>query len=476
MRFVIEATSKDIEQFIEQMPFAMLFLDEQKRIISVNELFLTAVSCELSQIKGAPLHRFVVFEDENMDLDGSFNTWHEGEIITADDQRLPSTIFRQQWRETEQCYDLLFFVSITKEVSYSLLQRFAENLISNINLGVLVIDDQERLIELSDMACYLLGVERKEVLYKSLPEAFPQLPNEYELLHKALLNGVTVHNQITSWTNGDKRYDLLMDSNLLRDEFGRVVAAYAVFKDVTNLRTLDEQIQRNDRLAMIGQIAAGTAHEIRNPLTSIKGFLQVLKYGLTEKRLVKEKEYTDIMLKEIDRINDLVGEFLLLSKPRDATYEEIKLPEVMAELLPFIRNEALLHQVDVNYRGGQALPSVIADGELLKQVILNLCKNGIEAISGEGVLSIRERYSEEEKKVILEVHDTGPGIPHYVIDKIFDPFFTTKENGTGLGLPVCQRIINDIGGNLRVSTKGFGTSFSIVLPIYQKHLKPFPGK
>lgn len=476
MRFVFQKNMEDILQFMEQMPFAMLLMNGEQRVISVNEIFLKAASCEYSQVEGACLDQYVLFEDENgLNLQTPYG-WLEGEIVASDGKRLPSTICCQQWEVANQAYYLLFFNSITKEANFSLLQRFAENLISGINLGVLVIDREEKLVELSDMACRLLGVERKDVLNKSLTEAFPQLPNEHALLHKALLDGVTVHNQVTSWTNGNKRYDLLMDSNLLRDEFGRVVAAYAVFKDITNLRSLDEQIQRNDRLAMIGQIAAGTAHEIRNPLTSIKGFLQVLKYGLTEKGLVKEQEYTDIMLTEIDRINDLVSEFLLLSKPRDAKYEEIKISSVVEELLPFIRNEALLHRVDLKYEAAHGLPSVIADSELLKQVILNLCKNGIEAIAGDGVLTIRERFSVEENKVLLEVHDTGPGIPHYVIDKIFDPFFTTKENGTGLGLPVCQRIINDIGGNLRVSTKGFGTAFTIVLPIFNKHYKPYPRK
>lgn len=466
MHLSVEVSMEDLIELMERVPFAVLLMDDQEQIVTVNELFLQAVDCDHSRVMGAPLNQFVSLESYIWSKKAF--AWVEGDLVTAGQKHLPSTICYQRWKEGEREYGLLFFIDITKEQTLSLLQRFAESFISDVNMGVLVIDRERRLIALSDMACRLLGVERKDVLNKRLREAFPEIPHEQQLLHDALLDGVTVHNQVTSWTTNNKRYELLMDSNLLRDGRGRIVAAYVVFQDITNLRSLDEQIQRNDRLAMIGQIAAGTAHEIRNPLTSIKGFLQVLKYGVSEKGLVKELEYTDIMLKEIDRINDLVSEFLLLSKPRDAKYEEVKTTAVMQELLPFIRNEALLHKVEIHYDCEEGLPTVIADSELLKQVFLNICKNGIEVMPDGGVLTIRERFSKANHMVMLEVHDTGPGIPHYIIDKVFDPFFTTKENGTGLGLPVCQRIIHDIGGNIRVSTKGFGTTFTVLIPSYDK--------
>jgi len=284
-------------------------------------------------------------------------------------------------------------------------------------------------------------------------------------LRRTLLEGVKVKNYAITWNNGTRRYDLLIDSDTIRDEQGNAIGAYLVLKDVTNLRSLEEQIQRHDRLAMIGQIAAGTAHEIRNPLTSIKGFVQMLRHSLEEKGLQKEKQFTEIMLNELNRINALVSELLLLSKPRDVQYQLVDLNHVLADIMPIVRSEALLHGIEVVEHLDGKLPMVIGDSELLKQVFLNICKNGIEAMGSEGALTISYRIDEKEKTVSIDIHDTGPGIPPYVLDKIFDPFFTTKENGTGLGLPVCQRIIHDIGGSIRVSTKGFGTTFHIIIPI-----------
>lgn len=466
-RVVAETSLDDLVKMGKQMPFATLLVNKEEKIVSVNEHFLTATASNLSDVLGAPCRTFVNFLT-NVSLRESPIMWCEGEIVSANGERLFRSICCQCFKVQKQLFYLLSFINTSNGKVPRIVRLFAEKLVSDIHLGVLLFDQNGQLMVISDLACRILGVQRKDVLNKSLEEAFPEIRDEHGFLQKAVRDGLTVRNHVTSWSNGKQRFELLVDTNLIHDEKGCVVGASIIFKDVTNLRTLDEQIQRNDRLAMIGQIAAGTAHEIRNPLTSIKGFLQVLKYGLKEKGLIKEQGYTDIMLKEIDRINDLVGEFLLLSKSRDATYEEIHLLSVFKEILPIIQNEALLHKVDVHYEPDEHVPIVIADGERLKQVFLNICKNGIEAMPDGGELTIRVRYLRSAQKVVVEVHDTGPGIPHYVIDKIFDPFFTTKENGTGLGLPVCQRIVHDIGGSIRVSTKGFGTTFSILIPSHHK--------
>ncbi|SDD19512.1 PAS domain S-box-containing protein [Paenibacillus sp. UNCCL117] len=346
----------------------------------------------------------------------------------------------------------------------SLLQRFADMFLKDVNLGVILVNPNLELEDISDMACRILGLNREEVLRLPMDRVFQELPEEHRIVDPRILDGRVARNQAISWTKGQDRYELLVDSNVLRDEEGKVVGACIIFKDVTNLRSLEEQVQRSDRLAMIGQIAAGTAHEIRNPLTSIKGFLQMFRKSFEEQGMSREKSYTEVMLKEIDRINELVSEFLLLSKPKNTSFEPVDVSMVLRELLPIINNEAILHNVTVQYEAVLGMPPVIADREYLKQVFLNICKNGIEAMGEGGYLSITEKLDVEERRVNIEIHDTGPGIPLYVIDKIFDPFFTTKSEGTGLGLSVCQRIIHDIGGTIRVSSKGYGTTFTISIP------------
>lgn len=347
----------------------------------------------------------------------------------------------------------------------TLLQRFAGSFLKDANLGIILINTNFELVDISEMACRVLGLIREQVLYRPVEHLFEDLPEEHQWVQRHMLDGIVVRNHAISWRNGQERFELLLDSNVLRDEDDQVVGAYLLFKDVTNLRSLEEQVQRSDRLAMIGQIAAGTAHEIRNPLTSIKGFLQVLRKTFEERGMDKETGYTDVMLAEIRRINELVNEFLMLSKPKNVTYDKVDVSQVIRDILPIINNEAILHGVTVQYEAMYGLPEVVADKELLKQVFLNIGKNGIEAMGEGGYLTISERVDTEERRVSIDIHDTGPGIPMYVIDKIFDPFFTTKSEGTGLGLSVCQRIIHDIGGQIRVSSKGFGTTFTVSVPL-----------
>lgn len=348
------------------------------------------------------------------------------------------------------------------------VRHYAPQILNNVHLGIIVINLNLQVVEINRMACEILGVSKEMIVGKTFLEVFPDLPEEHNMLPKSLIEGVTYQNKPYTWMTNGKTYELLLDSQLLYDEKDELIGAYVIFKDVTNLRDINERMQHSARLSTIGQVAAGTAHEIRNPLTSIRGFLQILSGSLKEAGLTKELEYVDLMLIEINRINSLVDQFLLLSKPRDIQYRVIDLNDVLREIIPIIRNEAILHDVEVIDKSEGQLPKIIGDSELLKQVFLNICKNGVEAIGKNGTVTIEHEYVEKDKKIMIHIHDTGSGIPPYVIDRIFDPFFTTKEEGTGLGLSVCQRIIQDLGGSIRVSSKGFGTTFSVILPYLEK--------
>ncbi len=239
-----------------------------------------------------------------------------------------------------------------------------------------------------------------------------------------------------------------------------------MIEDQTEMQLLRQQVQQNNRLATIGQIAAGTAHEIRNPLTAIRGFLQVIGHKMKENGQQKEHGYIDIMLREISRISSLVGEFLMLSKPRHLNVQSVNVTKVFNDILPIIKNEALLYNIDVvTKRQLTTIPMIEADGELLKQVFLNISKNAIEAMKDGGLLTIRLKTYEKRKHVVVEIMDTGPGIPPHVLEKIYEPFFTTKENGTGLGLPICRQILREIDGEIKIESGPKGTKVKVCLPL-----------
>lgn len=450
---------------------SILVLNEDETIIQWNKAFYKCFNCRKEDLLHKKLSDFVhnltltELSKKHSEFSGEgFPTLEikmgEGDIIHTQYSLFQVSSVQ---KDIKKQY-LLILHDIHLSHNLSLLQQFSGTFMKDVNLGVILVNMDFILQDISDMACKILGVKKDEAINKTMEEVFVNVPIQHQLVQRTILDGQIIRNHAISWTNYQERYELLMDSNLLKDEMGRTVGAYVIFKDVSNLRSLEEQVQRSDRLAMIGQISAGTAHEIRNPLTSIKGFLQVMKKSMDERGLEKEFGYTEIMLKEIDRINELVSEFLLLSKPKHGAFSPVSISTVLREILPIINNEAILHNVTVQYEAAIDFPMVVADRELLKQVFLNLSKNGIEAMGDGGILTLSEKVNQDEQKILVEIYDSGPGIPAFLIDKIFDPFFTTKENGTGLGLSVCQRIIHDIGGIIRVSSKGFGTTFTISIP------------
>ncbi|MDF2926034.1 MAG: diguanylate cyclase [Paenibacillaceae bacterium] len=463
---------EEVEEHFEHLfMHSVVIMDSSNRVIFCNSIFLDATGYSSKQVIGSHLFDFVEGVSEERENDPNMisgNRWSMPNLtVRSNTGEFMRSRYYSARMETENNNDrwMLQLYDIRPGSSLSLLQQFAGTLMRDINLGVVLFDTDFKLIDISDMACRVLGFARNDIVNKPIDEVFHFMPEEHRLVPKSIFDGIMIRNKALSWTNNTERYELLVDSSLLRDQNGCVAGGYVTFKDVTNIRSLEEQVQRSDRLAMIGQIAAGAAHEIRNPLTSVKGFLQMFRSTFLEKEMTKELSYADIMLIEIDRINELVNEFLLLSKRRNVSYDMVDVGPVLKEIMPIIHSEATLHGVSVQYEPVEVIPRIIADRELLKQVFLNIGKNGIEAMSDGGILTIQVRGDYQDGMLHIDIHDTGPGIPNFVVDKIFDPFFTTKASGTGLGLSVCQRIIHDMGGTIRVSCKGFGTTFTLSIPI-----------
>lgn len=471
VRFSFELNLEQMEQFIHELPQALLVLDGEGQIRMANDVFLQASGYELSQIIGQPGSNLFPSIDHFADwVDRVYRLFKENDHLAETNwrdcqgrlHRSPMILYRGS--DVQNRWYLLMLLHVGRNRLKSVMERFTEQLAHDVNTGIIVLNDQGEVLEISAMVCELFSIERTDILNRSINTLFQDMPAEEKIIQQTLKNGIVTREHAVSFRKTGKKYRLLMDSNVITDEAQNIIGSYIVLQDVTNFQVLEQKIQHNDRLAMIGQIAAGTAHEIRNPLTSVKGFLQMLGSSLEEKDMIKEKGYIDIMLTEIQRINLLVSEFLLLSKPKETEFQRVDLNVVFRELLPFVENEALLHGIDIEFKSAGKLPTVVGDIELLKQVFLNICKNALEAMENKGKLTITHTYDRANKKVSIHVEDTGPGIPEEVQSKIFDPFFTTKEEGTGLGLPICQKIVHEFGGEIQLSSSNRGTTFYIILP------------
>lgn len=239
---------------------------------------------------------------------------------------------------------------------------------------------------------------------------------------------------------------------------GHIEGAVSLAQDITELHNLRTEIGHLGQLKLVGQMAASIAHEVRNPMTVVRGFLQLL----SQKPNVPEatKRYYDIALEELDRANDIIGHFLSLAHNRIVPKNDHSLNEIVRELEPLMQAEATLQGVTMVYELDDDVPPIMLNPKEMKQLILNLTRNALEEIGGDGKVTIRT--VNRKKFVELHVADNGRGIPEEQLDKIFEPFYTTKDTGTGLGLPACLSIVEQHGGKIRVNSKaGEGTTFIV---------------
>ncbi|MBM7691763.1 two-component system sporulation sensor kinase A [Peribacillus deserti] len=326
-----------------------------------------------------------------------------------------------------------------------------------------------KVIYANEAAVHLIGAtSKKEVIGKSLldfivPEYHPRLMERDKQIKKQKLPIHTIEYKI-------KRFDgtlLFFEASSLEIVFGGKQAVLTIGKDITARKAETERIlQKSEKLALLGQMAAGIAHEIRNPLTSIKGFIQLFQANYPQEK------YTEIVLSELERINSIVGEFLVLAKPTAAVFAEQDVKILIKDVVTLINNQSMLNNVQIFVEFDRHLPMVSCEEKQIKQVLLNLLQNSIEAMPKGGNIDVRVK-EKEEGKISIQIIDQGIGIPEERISTLGEPFYTTKEKGTGLGLMTCYKIIEGHNGKLNIESKlNEGTTIEIILPtITQPYLQ-----
>ena len=241
---------------------------------------------------------------------------------------------------------------------------------------------------------------------------------------------------------------------------GKPYQYLAIRSDITERKQNEELIHRQDKLAAVGQLAAGVAHEIRNPLTSMKGYAEFLQLDEEDPQRL---EFIDIILDEIERVNNIVEEFMLLAKPKVVELEEKNIIPVLKNILSLLEFEARKRNVNLHLDVEQEIVQIECDENRLKQVFLNFIKNGIEAMPSGGDLFVKAEV--RNNNIEISIQDTGVGIPPETLKKIGEPFYTTKKNGNGLGLMVSFKIIESHNGKVYIeSEQNKGTTFKILLP------------
>ncbi len=333
----------------------------------------------------------------------------------------------------------------------------AENTLDMIRL----IDKDRKVIYASPSHEAVLGYAPSEIIGSIKcehvhPDDFPITMEKLE----ALMQQKVPTTAELRYKHKQGHYVLLeIDGIPLMDDNSEVSGVILVARDITKRRKTEELLLESEKLSVIGELAAGIAHEIRNPLTSIKGFIQLLRSTTDH-----SGEYFDIILSELDRINFIVSELLVLSRPQVHEYKYKNLTEILENVLMLLDTQAILNNVRIYTNMRLTLFQVKCEENHLKQVFINLLKNAIEAMPNGGNIIIRTE-TVNQNSVRLSFIDNGCGIPEELLPRLGEPFYTTKEKGTGLGLMVSYKIIRDHGGTINISSKvNEGTTVEITLP------------
>ncbi len=362
------------------------------------------------------------------------------------------------------------FALRTKSQDLTYLQEFHEMVISNMGNGFLALDMRRRINSANRAAEKILEMKIDDMKFKRIDEALASIPANDLLPDPDDTDRGIKQAEWAYKTESGKMKTISATSSLFRDSQGTVRGFIIVFHDITQMKEMENAVAKSERLAAIGRMAAGLAHEIRNPLGSISGSIQMLKSEITNELSPSQDRLMAITLKETERLNHIINSFLLYATPEIRKTKNVKLANLLNDAVVLFAN-------DTRYSGTVETETDLNEGvlmeaasESLKQVFWNFLINAAQAMpeGGKITVAMKPYFTEngDAKECTISFSDTGVGIPESEKRNIFEPFHTTKPDGTGLGLSTALKIIESHSGSINVSSvEGQGATFTITLPI-----------
>ena len=344
-------------------------------------------------------------------------------------------------------------------------QDYTTQVVAHMANGLLSVDSNGRAVSYNRTALELLGLAESEIRGIDLRGV---IDFEASGIQRTLDRCAAVlEREIRHRSPAGHVIPMAVSVTPISGDDGRCRSAVIVLRDLREIKRLEQEVRRSEKLAAVGELAAGVAHEIRNPLSSIRGLAQFLRHALG--RQPKELEYAEIMVKEVDRINRVVTDLLTIARPQEPDLAPTDLQELLDHTVGLLQADADRRGVEIHRVMPSELPEVVMDENQMTQALLNLILNALQAVEAGGTIEVGASVAAPDSRLNLWVEDDGPGIPPEQLGKIFDPFFTTRAKGTGLGLPIVQKIVTHHRGEMRVESppKGSagGSRFTISIPM-----------
>ncbi len=349
-------------------------------------------------------------------------------------------------------------------------------ILDNVEDGIIALDAEGRVTLCNPAAQAFTGISERQCRGRLLQSLLAGQKALMYLARTALEDGRSIsdHENIVLRRPSGPPLPVGVSASPIFTNEGIQEGAVLMLRDLSRVRELEDAVRRADRLSMLGTLAAGLAHEIKNPLGGIKGAAQLLAMELPEASPLQE--YTRVMVREVERVNGIIEELMDLSRPRPPTPPgRVHLAKVLGDIVLFQKEAHRGKEIEFVLSLDPSIPPILGDENLLTRLFLNLVKNAAEAIEGTGRVEILTKVASEYHLtmpgdrpvplIVIEIRDNGRGIAAEERDQIFTPFYTTKSGGNGLGLATCQKIVSEHGGFIKIDSEpGEGTSFAVSLP------------
>lgn len=346
------------------------------------------------------------------------------------------------------------------------IRQYVDRFFENIPSAIITVDNYGTITSINNVACQILDCEKNAVLGKNINDESISIKLEpvINLLKDGIeKEAVYIKHILKIKSSANNEIPVMINTSLQKDSGGKLLGVIGAFRSLEEIKNFEESMVRAKNLASVGALSAGMAHEIRNPLTSIKGYAQFIKLELGESNPLNED--INIIINEVDRLNGILDRFLAFARPNQPKLESCNVNDIINDIVKLLSKDALPKNIILKTEL-ETLPNSSLDYEQIEQAVLNVAINAVQAMKEGGILTLNTHYNAVEKLVEISISDTGPGITNESFEDIFEPFYTTKPKGTGLGLAITSTIIESHKGFIEVkSVPGQGTQFIIKLPI-----------
>jgi len=381
-----------------------------------------------------------------------------------------SVPFEKRFNDLDKKYKVL--TERTKKLEN--VYQFHKGIVQNISSGIVTVDFSGNITFINHTALKVVEYEYQDLINKPVNQLFADLYEAEEILMDLLKNkNMFESKEVNLVTKTNKIIPIGFSTSILQSKDSKFEGVVLLFRDLTNLINFRKQMERMERLATLGEVSAGIAHEIRNPLAGIKTSAQVLEESFSPNDF--RAQLVSRIVKEIDRSNELLKKFFRFAKPSRPEQDFIDIEKIIESVQLLLVSRMKKRKIEFKSNHEVDLPKVFVDESQIEQVIVNLLLNAMDSIENSGKIFVSTRLSKiksdskdktEQEMVLVQIQDTGEGIEDEIIEKIFNPFFTTKNEGVGMGLAISSRLVEENGGRLEVNSElGKGSSFLLFLPI-----------